>query len=112
MHPLVYSQIEKQQQQLKSPYCIISVPLLIETAKISLVDRVLVIDCTKEMQITRVKQRDKLNDDQIHAMIASQTPRANRRALADDIIDNSKTTLQLEAQVERLHNLYLLLSST
>ncbi len=112
MHPLVYSQIEKQRQQLKSPYCIISIPLLIETAKVTLVDRVLVIDCSEKIQIARVKQRDKLDDKQIHAMIASQVSRAKRQALADDIIENSKTTLQLEAQVEKLHYLYLLLSKT
>jgi dephospho-CoA kinase len=105
-------QIEKQLQPLKSPYCIISVPLLIETAKIFLVDRVLVVDCTEKIQIARVKQRDKLNDAQIGAIIASQASRTKRQALADDIIENSKTTLQLEEQVEKLHNLYLLLSST
>ncbi len=112
MHPLVYSQIEKQLQSLNSPYCIISIPLLIETAKISWVDRVLVIDCTEKIQIARVKQRDQLDEAQINAIIASQASRAKRQALADDIIKNSKTTLQLEQQVEKLHNLYLLLSST
>ena len=109
---MVYSQIEKQLQQLKSPYCIISVPLLIETAKITWVDRILVIDCSEKIQIARVKQRDKLDDEQIQAIIASQTSRVKRQALADDIIENSKTTLQLEPQVEKLHHLYLLLSST
>jgi len=112
LHPLVYSQIEKQLHPLKSSYCIISVPLLIETAKISLVDRVLVIDCTEKIQIARVKQRDKLDDAQISAIIATQASKTERQALADDIIENSKTTLQLEKQVEKLHNLYLLLSST
>ncbi len=112
MHPLVYSQIEKRLQLLNSPYCIISVPLLIETAKISLVDRVLVIDCTEEIQIARVKQRDKLDNIQMSAIIASQASRAKRQASADDIIENSKTILQLEEQVEKLHTLYLLLSST
>lgn len=86
--------------------------MLIETAKISLVDRVLVIDCPEKIQRARVKQRDKLEDAQISKIIASQASRAKKQAVADDIIKNSKTTLQLEKQVKKLHNLYLLLSST
>ena len=70
------------------------------------------IDCPEKIQIARVKQRDKLDEAQISAMIASQASRTKRQVLADDIIENSKTTLQLEEQVEKLHHLYLLLSST
>jgi dephospho-CoA kinase len=85
---------------------------LIETAKTFWVDRVLVIDCTEKIQIARVKQRDKLEDAQITAIISSQASRAKRQALADDLIENATTTFQLEEQVEKLHHLYLLLSST
>jgi len=112
LHPLIYLQIEKQQQTLKSSYCIISIPLLVETAKIDSVDRILVVDCPIEIQIARVKQRDKLNNAQARAIIKTQASRAERLAVADDIIKNSKSTLQLAQQVKKLHNLYLLLSST
>lgn len=112
MHPLIYTQIETELQRLKTPYCIISVPLLIETKKTNFVDRVLVVDCSIAMQIARVKYRDKLEDVQIRTIIAHQTSRENRLAKANDIIENSKTILQLAQQVKKLHNLYLLLSST
>jgi dephospho-CoA kinase len=112
LHPLIYAKINKQIAMLQSTYCIISVPLLIETAQTNFVDRVLVIDCSLTMQITRVKHRDHLEETQIRAIINSQTSRANRLVKADDIIDNSTTLLALAQQVKRLHNLYLLLSLT
>ncbi|NOQ34904.1 MAG: dephospho-CoA kinase, partial [Methylococcaceae bacterium] len=110
LHPLIYAQIEAKVLQLKATYCIISIPLLIETAKTDFVDRILVIDCPMDLQIARVQQRDKLTKAQIHSIIASQASRENRLAVADDVIENTKTALQLAQQVKKLHNLYLLLS--
>ncbi len=70
------------------------------------------IDCPVSLQITRVKQRDTVAESQIMAIINSQVSRFTRRAVADDIIDNSQTVLELAPQVKTLHNSYLLLSPT
>ncbi len=112
LHPLVYAQIDKEAAALESRYCIISIPLLIETGGVEMIDRVLVIDCPEAMQVARVRQRDKIPESQIQAIIAAQVSREERLAVADDVIENSKTPLQLAQQVKKLHNLYFLLSST
>lgn len=111
LHPLIYSEIEAQIAQLETKYCIVCIPLLIETQKTSRVDRVLVVDCSVEQQIARVKSRSQLTEAQIQAIIATQASRAQRLAIANDIIDNSKSSSNLAEQVKKLHNLYLLLSS-
>lgn len=111
LHPLIYAEIEAQIAQLKTAYCIIGIPLLIETQKTGLVDRILVIDCPVEMQLERVKQRSQLTEIQIQAIIAAQASRTERLTIADDVIDNSKSSTHLAAQVKKLHNFYLLLSS-
>ncbi len=111
LHPLVYAEITAQLALLNSPYCVICIPLLIETQKTELVDRILVIDCPVTMQIERVKSRSQLNESQIQAIIASQASREQRLAAATEVIDNSKTTTHLAEQVKNLHNLYVLLSS-
>lgn len=111
LHPLIYAEIAVQVAELNTAYCIICIPLLIETQKVALVERVLVVDCPVAMQIERVKQRSQLSDAQIHAIIAAQASRAERLASADDIIDNSKSVTHLAEQVKKLHNFYLLLSS-
>lgn len=113
LHPLIYAEIASQITQFDTAYCILCIPLLIETLEISSLrlDRILVIDCPVALQIARVKTRSQLSDAQIQAIIAAQASRAERLAVADDIIDNSKSATHLAEQVKKLHNSYLLLSS-
>ncbi len=110
LHPLVFAEMESQIKQLSSPYCILSIPLLLETQMQDLVDRILVIDCPVEVQLERVKNRDQLNIETIKSIIASQVPREQRRQAADDIIINDADTQALAEQVKKLHNLYLSLA--
>ncbi len=112
MHPLVYAQIESEIKNLDSHYCILAIPLLLETNMASLVDRILVIDCSVETQLERVRKRDKLSKQRISSIIASQISREKRLLQADDIIDNSKSATQLAEQVKKLHNLYISLDKS
>ena len=112
LHPLIYAEIETKLLALDTAYCIISIPLLIETAKMDFVDRILVVDCPVEMQIMRIKQRDQLSEARIHSILASQVSRAKRLSIADDVIENTTTEGQLKHVVETLHNLYFSLSTT
>jgi dephospho-CoA kinase len=75
------------------------------------VNRVLVVDCPVETQIDRVQKRDNLTAERVQSIINTQVSREFRRASAHDIIDNTKTTVELAQQVENLHNLYLSLST-
>ena len=111
IHPLVYQMIREQMALLNAPYCLISIPLLFETHKTDFVDRILVIDCPVELQIKRVVERDHLTVERVQSIIDSQVSRAVRTAQADDIIDNTKTDTELAMQIEKLHNLYLSLST-
>jgi dephospho-CoA kinase len=111
IHPLVYQAIEEQMALLNAPYCIISIPLLFETNNADFVNRVLVVDCPVETQIDRVQKRDNLTAERVQSIINTQVSREFRRASAHDIIDNTKTTVELAQQVENLHNLYLSLST-
>ena len=111
IHPLVYQMIREQVALLNAPYCLISIPLLFETHKTDFVDRVLVIDCPVELQIKRVVERDHLTVERVQSIIDSQVSRAVRTEQADDIIDNTKTDTELAMQIEKLHNLYLSLST-
>ncbi|MCW8944815.1 MAG: dephospho-CoA kinase, partial [Sedimenticola sp.] len=74
-------------------------------------DRVLVVDCTPEVQISRVTQRDNASEEQTRAIIASQIDRNSRLAAADDVIDNSGQLSDLQPQVMALHQKYLKLAN-
>lgn len=112
MHPRIYAAIETEVSQLRADYCVIAIPLLVETGKTGIVDRVLVVDCPESMQLQRVTARDHIDTQQAAAMIASQAGRRRRLDAADDVIDNSNPLSQLAEQVKSLHNSYLLLAST
>lgn len=110
LHPLVFAEMESQIKQLSGPYCILSIPLLLETQMEDFVDRILVIDCPVEFQLERVKNRDQLSEDRIKAIIASQATKEQRLQAAEDVIDNSTDAQALAEQVKKLHNLYLSLA--
>ena len=67
----------------------------------------LVVDCPEELQIERVRSRSGLAAAEVRRIIATQVPRAQRLAAADDVLDNSGDPSALEAQVARLHRRYL-----
>jgi dephospho-CoA kinase len=112
LHPLIYQQMQAEFEKKTSAYCILCIPLLMETNKTDFVDRVLLVDCPLETQIKRVKQRDKLSEEEILCIIDSQVSRDYRLSQADDIIDNSDSTNQLAEQVKKLHNQYFLLNNS
>jgi len=110
LHPLVYKTIQLELEQLNSPYCIIVVPLLFETGMAHFVDRILVVDCSVEIQVERVGRRDNLSTERIQSIVNSQVSRAFRIANADDLIENSEMDDRLAERIKKLHNLYLSLS--
>ncbi|MDT8425590.1 MAG: dephospho-CoA kinase [Methyloprofundus sp.] len=107
MHPLIYAEIDQQLSKLSAPYAILAIPLLLETKMQRFVDHILVIDCPMEVQINRVKLRDKLSAAQITAIINSQVSRTERLAQADSVIDNTQDPLKLSQQVNHLHKQFL-----
>ncbi|MEI8571137.1 dephospho-CoA kinase [Methylomonas sp. LW13] len=111
MHPLVYGKIAEDVRELTADYCIIAVPLLLESKNPYVVDRVLLIDCPVDLQIARVTARDKLTRQQVQAIIDSQMSRPERLSKADDVIENIAGPEQLAEQIKRLHNSYTLLAT-
>ena len=111
MHPLIYAELEKQLAGLTSAYCIMAIPLLLETQEKHRVDRILVVDCDPRQQVERVMNRDHGSAQQAEKIIASQASREQRLAAADDFIDNTGTTDHLAEQVKSLHNSYLFLAT-
>lgn len=107
LHPQVYASMENQMAELRAPYCILVIPLLLETGQRAFVDRVLVVDCPVELQRARVKMRDGLDDCTIASIIAAQVSRAERITAADDLLENVEDFHALKNRVSELHHAYL-----
>ena len=112
LHPLVYDEIIKRLDGFDSKYCLVVIPLLLETQRTSFLDRILVVDCTVEEQISRVTQRDQCSDTHVKTIIAAQIDRDSRLSLADDIIENNSSIESLKEKVTSLHYKYIELSNT
>lgn len=111
MHPLIRTRTLEQIALANSPYCIVVVPLLLEKGWQSLVDRILVVDTSPQIQLARTQQRDGLSAEEVRAIIAVQISREQRLSAADDIIVNDADMEKLVLQVEQLHQKYLQLAT-
>ena len=107
LHPRIFDTLSLRIANLHAPYCILVIPLLLETGQQAFVDRILVVDCPVEQQYERVKKRDHLDKNTISAIIRSQINRTDRLTAADDLIENDVPIDQLRKQVDRLHHSYL-----
>jgi dephospho-CoA kinase len=110
LHPRVYDEMERRLAGFSAPYCLLVIPLLLETGRRDFVDRLLVIDCPVELQKRRVKDRDGLTDPEIDRILSAQLAREARVAAADDLIENAGGPAELADQVDRLHRFYLSLT--
>ncbi len=108
LHPRVYRRLEREVAGLEggAGYCILSVPLLVETGGLERVDRVLVVDCAEETQRRRLAQRDGLTAGHIEKLLAIQCRRDTRLAHAHEIIHNDGSLEELPKQVEEFHWFY------
>lgn len=111
LHPLIKTWIQEALENSSSSYTILESPLLLETNQHTLADRILVVDVSEEIQISRAMQRDGNNNQQIEAIIDTQISREERIKRADDIIDNSGSSESLPEKVQALHQTYLQLAS-
>jgi dephospho-CoA kinase len=89
---------------------IIVVPLLVESPIKEFMDRVLVVDCSEDVQLSRLKARDTEDDEQARRIIAAQASRDERLAIADDVLLNDAGLDQTRSRIEALHKEYLELS--
>ena len=107
LHPLIRIEMMRRVDELKVPYCVLCIPLLVETRQTDIVDRVLVIDSPEELRRRRIKQRDGLPDTEIKAILAAQATAEDRLAAADDVIVNDGGLDDICRQVDELHQKYL-----
>lgn len=106
LHPRIREETERQMQISGGPYQIVVVPLLLESPLKDSVNRILVVDCSKAVQLERLLERDTETSEQACRMIDAQASREDRLALADDVISNAADLAATRQQVAALHRKY------
>ncbi len=111
VHPIVQNGILNFINNSNSIYRIIIVPLIAETNSSSFYDRILAIDCKKEIQIERASQRDNSNEEQILKIIQSQASSEERNKIANDVVENNDSKDEFLMNLESIHKKYLILAN-
>lgn len=105
VHPRVRETLAAACERAASPYAIAAIPLLAEVGGRNAypwLQRILVVDVPVELQRTRLLARDGIDGVLADRMIAAQATRAQRLAIADDVIVNAGTLDDLRHRVATL----------
>ncbi len=106
LHPRIGAETRRQAEAAGGPYQLIVVPLLVGSPLVDLVDRVLVVDCDEQVQMERLLARDAETVEQARRILAAQSSREERLAIADDVIVNGGELAATRAAVSRLDQEY------
>ena len=114
LHPLIGEETRRQAGLAIGHYTVFVVPLLVESGRwLNQVDRVCVVDCDRDTQISRVQARNGLSQVQVEQILNAQVSREKRLAVAHDVILNDGTVSHefLRQQVLGLHQQWCNLAS-
>ena len=87
VHPLVAADRERFLAEAAAPVVLIDVPLLFETGAEGMADTVVVASAPERTQRARVLARPGMTPERLDAMLARQTPDAEKRARAHHVIE-------------------------
>ena len=111
LHPEIRQRMNEAASRTQSPYCLFSIPLLIETDQHTSYDRILVVEASEDRRRTWIQARSGLTQNEITAILSAQVSDQQRRHAADDLLINDGGVDDLHARIERLHQTYLALST-
>jgi dephospho-CoA kinase len=110
LHPAIRAEMERQSRAAGGPYQVLVIPLLTEGRRRDHVDRVLLVDVPEELQVERLMMRDGVTHEQARASLNAQARRAERLAMADDVVSNTGRAADLSERIAALHQKYLQLA--
>ncbi|NCO76033.1 MAG: dephospho-CoA kinase [Cyanobacteria bacterium] len=100
IHPFVFDDLQSQIKLLSNSIIVLSIPLLFEAKMTNLVDEIWVVNCDFFTQLSRLKSRNKLAENEAISRINSQIPLTEKVKLADVVIDNNKKLADLYTQID------------
>jgi len=111
LHPLIRERglALARQREATAALLVFEIPLLTEARAIRRsfeLDRILLVDCPMSVQLARACARGTMSQEQVRAVIASQAPRWQRLAIADDVVCNMDSLESLRERVARLWSSY------
>jgi dephospho-CoA kinase len=105
VHPMLGASRQKffaDAEAAKAPIVVLDIPLLFETGGEKRVDAVVVVSTSPKVQRERVLARGTMDEAKLDAIIAKQTPDAEKRKRADFVVDTSHGLEPVRAQITHI----------
>ena len=105
VHPLVRADADAflaHHRGVKAPLAVLDIPLLFETGGRGRVDKVVVVSAPPEIQRRRVLARPGMTTQKFDQILARQVPDAEKRRLADFVIDTGGSLEATRAAIAAL----------
>ena len=103
IHPFIRNKIlEKEQEFEKERVIFFDIPLLFERGYDKMMDRVVMVYCEDSLRWERASRRSNKTVEAIRSVDKMQMPQDEKKARADDVLDNSSTIESLYQQIEKL----------
>jgi dephospho-CoA kinase len=105
VHPMVARSRDRfldEAREKGAPVVLLDIPLLFETGGRDLVDAVVVVTAEADVQRQRVMDRPGMTTEKFEALLAKQTPDAEKRRRADYIVDSGHGIEPARAQVREI----------
>jgi len=108
LHPRIRRQwsLEAERHRNSAKLFFADIPLLYETGGETLCDRVVVVACSRRVQLERLMKRMGLDEAAAQQLISSQMPLAEKIAWADHVIWNNGGLAELKEQARLLVNFW------
>ena len=103
LHPMIRAEMANQEKAVDYPYCVFSIPLLLETNRAGEFDAVVVVDAPDAMRRGWIQSRSGLDANQIDAIFNAQASRAERLAVATHVLHNESSIQDLLLRINDLH---------
>ena len=105
VHPLIgaaRSDVFEKARAAGADMIVMDVPLIFETGGQRNMDAVIVVSAPPEMQRERVLAREGMTPERLEAILSQQMPDAEKRALADYVVDTGRGLEPAQAQVTEI----------
>lgn len=105
VHPMLGASRQKffaDAEAANAPVVVLDIPLLFETGGEKRVDAVVVVSTSPKLQRERVLARGTMDEAKLDAIIAKQTPDAEKRKRADFVVDTSHGVEPVRAQITHI----------
>ncbi len=102
LHPIIRQEMDQRAQACPDPYCILDIPLLIETKRQGDMDCVIVVHCPRQRRIDRLMRSRNMSRQEIERIMKQQVTDRERVAAADWVLKNDSDLTTLKTRFQSL----------